>query len=106
VPLIQQLFVAARGVNGKVSDPSQDTLFEVPSPMGNASGPDLISWVERALSVGGWVVFTFHGVAGDYLAVQADAHEALLSYLEQHKSSVWTERFGTVASYVKAQRKG
>jgi peptidoglycan/xylan/chitin deacetylase (PgdA/CDA1 family) len=106
VPLIEQLFVAARGVNGRVSDPNQDTLFEVPSPMGNATGPDLTSWVDRALSVGGWVVFTFHGVAGDYLAVQADAHEALLSYLEQHKNSVWTERFGTVASYVQAQRKG
>jgi peptidoglycan/xylan/chitin deacetylase (PgdA/CDA1 family) len=105
VPLIEQLFVAARGVNGRVSDPSQDTLFEVPSPNGNTSGPDLTSWVDRALAVSGWVVFTFHGVAGDYLAVQADAHEALLSYLEQHKNSVWTERFGTVASYVKAQRK-
>jgi peptidoglycan/xylan/chitin deacetylase (PgdA/CDA1 family) len=105
VPLIQQLFVAARGVNGRVSDPSQDPLSEVPSPMGNESGADLTSWVDRALAQGGWVVFTFHGVAGDYLAVQADAHEALLSYLEKHKSSVWTERFGTVASYVKAQRK-
>jgi peptidoglycan/xylan/chitin deacetylase (PgdA/CDA1 family) len=105
VPLIGQLFVAARGVNGRVSDPSRDSLLEVPSPMGNTSGPDLTSWVERALSQGGWVVFTFHGVAGDYLPVQADAHEALLGYLEQHKTSVWTERFGTVASYVKAQHK-
>jgi hypothetical protein len=105
VPLVEQLFVAARGVNGRVSDPNQDTLFEVPSPMGNESGADLTSWVDRALGQGGWLVFTFHGVAGDYLAVQADAHEALLSYLEQHKSSVWTERFGTVASYVKGQRK-
>ena len=61
-------------------------------------------WVDRALSSGGWVVFVFHGVAGDYLDVKADAHEALLGYLEQHKNSIWTERFGTVASYVKAQR--
>ena len=51
------------------------------------------------------MVFTFHGVAGDYLPVQADAHEALLGYLEQHKTSVWTGRCGTVASYVKAQHK-
>ena len=105
VPLIEQLFVAARGVNGEVSDPARDTLLDVPSPMGNISGRALTSWVERALSVGGWVVFTFHGVGGDYLPVQADAHEALLAYLEQHETSVWTERFGSVASYVKAQQK-
>jgi peptidoglycan/xylan/chitin deacetylase (PgdA/CDA1 family) len=105
VPLIEQLFIAARGVNGRVGDPTNDSLFEVPSAMGNGSGPELIGWVERALSSGGWVVFTFHGVAGDYLSVQADAHEALLGYLEQHERSVWTERFGRVASYVKAQRK-
>jgi peptidoglycan/xylan/chitin deacetylase (PgdA/CDA1 family) len=104
VPLIEQLFIAARGVNGRVADPNRDSLFEVPSPMGNTSGAELTSWVARALSANGWVVFTFHGVAGDYLTVSADAHEALLGYLEQHKSSVWTERFGTVASYVKAQR--
>jgi sialate O-acetylesterase len=105
VPLIEQLFVAARGVNGRVGDPTSDSLFEVPSVMGNSTGPELTGWVDRALSSGGWVVFTFHGVAGDYLSVQADAHEALLGYLEQHKRSVWTERFGSVASYVKAQRK-
>ncbi|MES1179344.1 MAG: hypothetical protein ABUL62_33820 [Myxococcales bacterium] len=50
----------------------------------------------------GWVVFTFHGVAGDYLPVEASAHEALLGYLEQHQPAVWTERFGAVAQYVAA----
>jgi peptidoglycan/xylan/chitin deacetylase (PgdA/CDA1 family) len=104
VPLIEQLFVAARGVNGRVSNPTRDSPFEVPSAMGDSSGPDLIAWVDRALATGGWLVFTFHGVAGDYLAVQADAHEALLRYLEQHRSSIWTERFGSVAGYVKAQQ--
>ncbi len=105
IPLIEQEFVAARGVDARVDDPARDTLFQVPSPMGNMAAPTLITWVDRALKEGGWVVFTFHGVAGDYLAVEAGAHEALLGYLEQHKSSVWTERFGSVAQYVKAQRK-
>jgi hypothetical protein len=45
------------------------------------------------------------GVQRVELSVQANAHEALLGYLEQHERSVWTERFGRVASYVKAQRK-
>ncbi len=105
IPLIEQTFVAARGVDARVDDPARDGLFQVPSTMGNAAGSTLVTWVDRALKEGGWVVFTFHGVAGDYLAVEADAHETLLTYLEQHKRSVWTERFGSVAQYVKAQRK-
>jgi peptidoglycan/xylan/chitin deacetylase (PgdA/CDA1 family) len=103
VPAIEKRFAAARGVANRVTNPASDSLFEVPSAPGNARGIDLIDWVEQALRSGGWVVFTFHGVAGDYLAVQNDAHEALLAYLEKNKARVWTERFGTVAQYVKAQ---
>jgi len=102
VPSIEKSFVAARGVNGSVVDPRRPRLFDVPSVMGNTSAVGLTSWVDSAISSGGWVVFTFHGVAGDYLSVDANAHEALLSYLEQHAKTVWTERFGTVAQYVAA----
>jgi peptidoglycan/xylan/chitin deacetylase (PgdA/CDA1 family) len=104
VPSVARLFLAARGVTPRVADPARVSLSEVPSAMGNTNAGDLISWVERALAGGGWIVFTFHGVAGDHLAVSADAHEALLSYLEQRKSSVWTERFGTIAEYVRTAR--
>ena len=103
VPSIQKSFLAARGVAGSVVDPRHARLFEVPSVMGNASAEALIGWVDAALSSGGWVVFTFHGVAGDYLPVEAKAHEALLAYLEAHRQTVWTERFGTVAQFVAAQ---
>ncbi len=102
VPSIEKSFVAARGVSGSVVDPTQARLFDVPSVMGNASAEALTAWVDRALESGGWVVFTFHGVAGDYLPVAAAAHEALLAYLEAHKRTVWTERFGTVAQFVAA----
>ena len=105
VPAIEQRFIAARGVANRVADPARDPLFEVPSAAGNARGVDLIDWVQQALRSGGWIVFTFHGVGGDYLAVQNDAHEALLAYLAQNKNRVWTERFGTVAQYVKARQK-
>ena len=104
VKLIEPMFVAARGVRPAVTDPSSEDLMNVPSPMGNSSGADLVSWVERAVAQHGWVTFTFHGVAGDYLPVNAEAHETLLTYLEAHKSTIWTERFGTIASYVKTKR--
>lgn len=104
VSLIEPLFVAARGVRPAVADPSSEDLTNVPSAMGNSSGADLVSWVERAVAQNGWITFTFHGVAGDYLPVNAEAHETLLAYLEAHKATVWTERFGRVASYVKTKR--
>lgn len=100
IPAIEQRFAAARGVDGRVALPS-DSLFNVPSRGGDMDKASLIAWVERAVKSGGWIVFTFHGVAGDYLAVEADAHEALLEYLAQHQSSIWTERFGAVARYTK-----
>jgi len=103
VPLIEQSFIAARGVVPSVAEPRAVSFFEVPGAMGNATAADLKQWVDRALSSGGWVVFVFHGVAGDYLDVTADAHETLLAYLDVHKSSIWTEPFGRVASYIQAQ---
>jgi len=105
VPLIEAQFLAARGVSPRLADPERLSLAEVPSVMGNVGARELISWVERAQASGGWIVFTFHGVGGDHLPVQAEAHDALLSYLEQHSRSVWTERFGTIAGYLLAARK-
>lgn len=104
IPAIEQRFVAARGVDGRVVA-ATDSLYTVPSRSGDMDGAGLVSWVERAVASGSWIVFTFHGVAGDYLAVKSEAHEALLDYLVEHKDTVWTERFGTVAQYTKAHAK-
>jgi len=102
VPSIEKSFSAARGVTRAIVDPAHPRLFEVASVMGDLSASALIDWVERAMQSGGWLVFTFHGVEGEQLSVDADAHEALLAYLEQNKAQVWTERFGPVARYVRA----
>lgn len=102
VPSIEKSFIAARGVARAIVDPTRVQLFEVPSVMGDISANALIGWVEQALESGGWVVFTFHGVEGDNLSVAGDAHEALLAYLDKNRTRIWTERFGTVAQYVKA----
>lgn len=102
VPSIEKSFVAARGVARALVDLAQPRLFEVPSVMGDIRAGALITWVEQALEAGTWVVFTFHGVEGDQLSVDAGAHEALLAYLEKNKGRIWTERFGAVAQYVRA----
>src|SRR6478735_8708760 len=102
VPSVEKSFVAARGIVRGVVDPAHVQLFEVSSVMGDIGGSELVTWVERAVQSGGWVVFTFHGVEGDNLSVSANAHEALLEYLHKNRAQIWTERFGTVAQYVKA----
>ena len=102
VPLIEKSFIAARGVTRAIVDPAQPRLFEVASVMGDIREGQLIEWVERALQSGGWLVFTFHGVETEQLPVDAGAHEALLAYLAKNEAQIWTERFGTVAQYVKA----
>jgi peptidoglycan/xylan/chitin deacetylase (PgdA/CDA1 family) len=102
VPSIEKSFVAARGVTPGIVDPAHPRLFDAASVMGNLRAGALIDWVERAIESGGWLVFTFHGVEGEQLSVDADAHEALLAHLEKNKAQVWTERFGPVAEYVRA----
>ena len=43
----------------------------------------------------------FHSVGGGYLNVSAEAHEALLSYLEKNREEIWTETFLNVCNYIR-----
>lgn len=102
VPSVEKSFIAARGVTRGIVDPAHPQLFDTASVMGDLGASALIDWVERAVASGGWLVFTFHGVDGEQLSVDADDHEELLAYLEKNKAQIWTERFGPVAEYVRA----
>ena len=102
IPSIERSFSAARGVHPSLVDPRHAPLFDVPSIMGNTDAATLTSWVDQAVANHAWLVFTFHGVDGDHLSVTASAHEALLTYLDQHKQTIWTERFGPIAHYIAA----
>ena len=66
-----------------------------------APAAELIAWVDRAIAEGAWLVFTFHGVGGDYISVTREAHLALLAHLDARRSEVWTERFDVVADYIR-----
>lgn len=103
-PLVDQLFVAARGVEPGIADPWQSELGLVPANDGARGAAELIELVDRAEETGGWLVFLFHGVGGDHLSVELTAHAELLEHLARRRDSVWTERFGTVASHVREQR--
>jgi peptidoglycan/xylan/chitin deacetylase (PgdA/CDA1 family) len=107
VPLVDALFVAGRTCEWGVADPAAVSLAQTPSfGVQNVSGSDLIAHVHEAEASGGWTVLQFHGVGGDYITVSAEAHEALLAYLDSHRASVWTAPFGTVAARLRSVRAG
>jgi peptidoglycan/xylan/chitin deacetylase (PgdA/CDA1 family) len=104
VGLVAERFLAARGVEPRVADPWRDPLELVPALDGAKSPGELVALVERAIAEGGWLVLLFHGVGGDHLPVDAEAHAALIEHLAQRRSQVWTESFGGVAAHVHRQR--
>jgi peptidoglycan/xylan/chitin deacetylase (PgdA/CDA1 family) len=103
-PLVSELFFAARGVEARVADPERDSLHLIPAHDGARSARELIELVDHAADTGGWLVLLFHGVGADHLAVSLDAHAAVLEHLARRRDAVWTDRFGSVAAHVSAER--
>ncbi len=97
IALVRERFLAARGVAGTVAGSGVDR-FLVPAVFSTGTGEELIARVKEAVAQGGWLVFGFHGVGGDYLSVSREAHEALLEYLATHRDTVVTAPFGAVAA--------
>jgi len=64
---------------------------------------DLIHFAESVLRSGGLGVYMFHGVGGDYLDVSAEAHRALLDWLQAHRGEIWVGTFGEVMDHVAAR---
>lgn len=105
VGVAERYFLASRGVSGTIADPRTDPLGNVPAVQGDGkSGPELVALVRAAIERSGWLVFVFHGVGGDYLTVDASAHDELLTYLEANRKTVWTDTFGAVAALTASQR--
>jgi peptidoglycan/xylan/chitin deacetylase (PgdA/CDA1 family) len=103
-PLVDARFLAARGVEPRIADPSKDPLSLVPALDGAKPVAELLALVERAVAQGGWLVLLFHGVGGDHLPVERAAHDGLLEHLARRAGTVWTDTFGAVAAHVHEQR--
>jgi peptidoglycan/xylan/chitin deacetylase (PgdA/CDA1 family) len=105
IGLVKGLFIAGRGVNDQVADPWTVDLNNTPGINGARSADGLRYFAEQAEENGGWAIFMFHGVGGDYLATKAEAHEALLDYLKSAEGLVWVAPFGEVAAWITQHRK-
>lgn len=106
VARVRHAFVGIRHGEGSVAadmaavDPDAVAVIV---PVGT-SGEELIALVDRAGRLGTMLALTFHGIGGDHLAVSADAHEALLDYLANHRDTYWVATFLDVMQHLRAQR--
>jgi peptidoglycan/xylan/chitin deacetylase (PgdA/CDA1 family) len=104
--LIQPDFVAIKSrLGGVVADMSTLDPYAVAvvAPV-NATGAQLIEWVQQAARAGTMVNINFHGIGDDYLSVSQQAHEELLNHLAAHRDVYWTDTFVKIMQYVKAER--
>jgi len=98
IAAVKERFAAARKVSSTVAPLSVD-LYLTPGIFMTTAGSALVARVTAATTGGGgWVIFGFHGVGGDHLAVTRQAHAELLAHLDAHRATVWTAPFGTVAT--------
>lgn len=123
MPLVDARFLTARTSAEGVSDPATVPLTQAAQRFGDAEGTSadaLIAYVDEALAAGGWAVFTFHGIgpaaecdinqfnldvcALNYLTTSSEAHAALLDYLVQKQSEVWTAPMKAVAAHIQSTR--
>jgi hypothetical protein len=108
VDAIRPLFLAARaGEDRIVADPRSLDPMLVPSWMVlNASGDEMIAFVQKAIDASGMAVFMFHGVGGGHsIDVSREAHRQLLAWLAAHRETVWTDTFRSVMTHVVAEQK-
>ncbi|MDB5088482.1 MAG: Peptidoglycan/xylan/chitin deacetylase, PgdA/CDA1 family [Mucilaginibacter sp.] len=88
--------------NAVITDYNKLDPLLVPSwaVVGKITGDDLIAFVKKVQKDGGMGVFMFHGVGGDYLTTSAQAHRALLNYLNKHRDEVWVTTFKQAMDYL------
>jgi peptidoglycan/xylan/chitin deacetylase (PgdA/CDA1 family) len=94
----------ASGIVSYVRDERAPYPEGAPPPMATGfaevTGAQMIAWVEQVRASGGLGIIVFHGVGGDHLAVSAEAHQELVTYLKAHEREIWTTTFTEALDHV------
>jgi peptidoglycan/xylan/chitin deacetylase (PgdA/CDA1 family) len=65
----------------------------------------LIGFVKKVEQSGGMGVIMIHGVGGDYITTSAEVHQALVTYLNKNKKTIWVPTFQQAMDYVSSKIK-
>ncbi|MFC4656128.1 MULTISPECIES: polysaccharide deacetylase family protein [Rheinheimera] len=76
-------------------------LFLVVEQQGLA---DILAFLQQAAEQGAVANLLFHGVGGDHMAVSVATHQAILDYLNEHKSIYWTDTYLHIQQYLQQGR--
>ncbi|MEM3712849.1 MAG: polysaccharide deacetylase family protein [Thermoproteota archaeon] len=107
VPIVAEMFVAARsGGAGYPNSPIACDLHELWSCSADSMSIEaMIGMVVKESFKGRWVIFTFHGVGGDYLQVSEDKLISLLEFLDENRERVWVAPVVEIAEYIASERR-
>lgn len=96
----------ARGGEGRVITDANNLNYAMiptfPAHTGITAN-ELIAYVKEAIEKRGLAIIIFHGVGGDYLAVEADEHKKLIEYLASNRD-IWVGTFSEIMQYVATQK--
>ena len=104
-PLIEQVFIAARGVNlGKQVDLARINFNNLGTVWADGRTFDqFLPELENVLDMGGWIIYSFHGVGKEAhsLYIDPQEHLSLLEYLSRNSKQIWTAPVIDVVKFLK-----
>jgi sialate O-acetylesterase len=106
-PVIEELFLGARGQADRLVDPAAPEFANLGCMNGDRKDlHQLRAMVDQALQQGAWLIFCFHGVGENTHSRYAgkDMHAGLFRWLAERKSDIWTAPVVDVARYLRSPR--
>lgn len=98
VELVRHLFVSVKG-----DEKLPSGFAHLYMPEEGASAKKMIAEIQRIARRAKLINVLFHGVGGDYLAVDAGEHEKLLQYLAGNEDRYWVDTYLNIIQHVNAQ---
>jgi hypothetical protein len=104
---LKRCYIAGRVCDGQQGPKTPSDFWRVSCKMAGSAGVNTASGfnsaADQAASSGGWMVWCHHGVGNDghgYSNTNTDALSANITYLDQKRSTIWTETFGNISRYI------
>jgi peptidoglycan/xylan/chitin deacetylase (PgdA/CDA1 family) len=104
VPMVKKRFISARGARNDLAFPGRINMYNINSVHGDKGGKvTQLTWMDKARQQKAWVVYMFHGVGGDHLAISAEDHQALITALAADEKA-WVATFSEISAWVKKKQ--